>query len=148
MGSIPGSGRSPGGGNGNRFQFSCQENPMDRGAWWAMVHGVTESGTQLKWLSSSIPAFIIKLKHRACPGQLLSESHSVMSDSLQPHGLYSPWNSPGQNTGVDNRSLLQRIFLTQELNWGLLHCRWILYQLSSQGSLSIYLSLYISIECL
>ena len=44
-GSIPGSGRSPGGGHGNALQFSCLENPMDRGAWWATVHGVTESET-------------------------------------------------------------------------------------------------------
>ena len=98
-----------------------------------------------------------------------------MSDSLWPHGLYSSWNSPGQNTGVgslsllqgifptqglnpgwpptlqedslpaepqakpkntrvDNLSLLQQIFPTQESNWGLLHCRWILYQLSYEGS--------------
>ena len=63
-----------------------------------------------------------------------SESRSVMSDSLQPHGLYSPWNSPGQKTGVDSLSLLQGIFPTQELNLGLLHCRWILYQLSHMGS--------------
>ena len=93
-----------------------------------------------------------------------------MSDSLQPHGLFSQWNSPGQNTGVGSLflpqgifpnpeteprspslhadflpvepqgkpkntgvgslSLLQGIFLTQESNRGLLHCRWILYQLS------------------
>jgi len=97
-----------------------------------------------------------------------------MSDSLRSHGLYSPCNSPGQNTGVDSLSLLQgnlpnpgieprspslqadsspveppgkpkntgvgslsllqQIFPTQELNQGLLHCRWILYQLSYQGS--------------
>ena len=97
-----------------------------------------------------------------------------LSDSFWPHGLYSPWNSPGQNTGVGSLSLLQgnlpnpgikprssslqadslpaeppgkpkntgvrspsllqQIFPTQELNWGLLHCRWILYQLSHQGS--------------
>ena len=61
-------------------------------------------------------------------------SHSVMSESLQPHGLYSPWNYLGQNTGVGSLSLLQGIFLTQELNRGLLHCRQILYQLSYQGS--------------
>ena len=42
-GSIPGSGRSPGGGHGNPLQCSCLENPMDRGAWWATVHGVTKS---------------------------------------------------------------------------------------------------------
>ena len=97
-----------------------------------------------------------------------------MSDSLETHGLYSPWNSPGQNTGVGSLfpspgdllnpgikprspalqvdslpaepqrkskntwvgslSLLQRIFPTQESNQGLLHCRWILYQLSYRGS--------------
>ena len=103
-----------------------------------------------------------------------SENHSVMSDCLQPHGLYSPWNFPNQNTGegslsllqgifpiqgsnprcptlqvdslpaesqgkskntgVGSLSLLQWIFPTQEFYQGLLHCRQILYQLSSQGS--------------
>ena len=57
-----------------------------------------------------------------------------MSNSLRPHGLHSQWNSPGQNTGVGGLSLLQGIFPTQELNPGLLHCRWILYQLSHKGS--------------
>ena len=57
-----------------------------------------------------------------------------MSDSLQLHGLYSLWNSPGQNTGVVCHFLLQGIFPTKGLNPGLLHCRQILYQLSSQGS--------------
>ena len=47
-GSIPGSGRSPGGGHGNPLQYSCLENPMDRGAWPAMVHRVTRSQTRLK----------------------------------------------------------------------------------------------------
>ena len=103
-----------------------------------------------------------------------SESLSVMSNSLGPHGLYSPWNSPGQNTGVGSLSLLhgifptqglkprspalqadylpakplgkprntgvgslyflQGIFPTQELNWDLLHCRWVLFLLSYQRS--------------
>ena len=45
--SIPGWGRSPGEGNGSPLQYSCLENPMDRGAWWAIVHGVTKSRTQL-----------------------------------------------------------------------------------------------------
>ena len=63
-----------------------------------------------------------------------SESHSVMSNSLQPHGLYSPWNSPGQNTGVSSHSLLQGIFPTQGSNPGLPHYRRILHQLSHQGS--------------
>ena len=46
-GLIPGSGRSPGGGHGNPLQCSCLENPMDRGAWWSIVHGVTKARTQL-----------------------------------------------------------------------------------------------------
>ena len=62
-----------------------------------------------------------------------SESHSVVSDSLRPHGLYSPWNSPGQNTGVAI-SLIQGIFPAQGSNPNLLHSRWILYQLSRKGS--------------
>ena len=59
-------------------------------------------------------------------------SHSGMSNSLRPHGLYSPWNSPCQNTGVGSLSLLQGIFPTKGLNPGLSHCRRILYQLSHQ----------------
>ena len=50
VGSIPGSGRSPREGNGNPLQYSCLENPMDRGAWWAPVHGVAKSQTHLKRL--------------------------------------------------------------------------------------------------
>ena len=63
--------------------------------------------------------------------KFLSESFSVISDSLPPHGL----NSPGKNTGVGSHFLLQGTFPTQGLNPGLPHCRWILYQLRHQGSL-------------
>ena len=63
-----------------------------------------------------------------------SESRSVLSDSLWPHVLYSPWNSPGQNTRVGRLSLLQGIFPTQGSNPGLPHCRRILYQLSHKGN--------------
>ena len=69
-----------------------------------------------------------------------------MSDSLWLHGLYSPWNSPGQNTGVGNLSLLQGIFPTQELNRGLLHCRWTLHHLSYQGSPSTPLTHYLCVN--
>ena len=62
------------------------------------------------------------------------ENDSVMSDSLWPHGLYSPWNSPGQNTGVGCLSFLQGIFPAQGSNPGLPYCRQILYQLSHKGS--------------
>ena len=63
-----------------------------------------------------------------------SESHSVMSNSLWPHGLYSLQNSPGQNTAVCSHPLLQWIFPTQGSNPGLPYCRQILYQLNHQGS--------------
>ena len=63
-----------------------------------------------------------------------SGSCSVVSNSLWPHGLYSPWTSPGQNTGVGSLSLLQGIFPTQGSNPDPPHCRWILYQLSHKGS--------------
>ena len=59
-------------------------------------------------------------------------SLSVGSDSLRPHGLYSPWTSPGQNTGPGSFSLLQGIFPTQGLNPGLLDQRLIFYQLSTR----------------
>ena len=70
---------------------------------------------------------------------LLSVNHSVMSNSLGPHALYSPrllspWTSPGKDVGVGSHSLLQGIFMTQGLNLVLLHCRQILYQVSHQGS--------------
>ena len=79
-------------------------------------------------------------KHRVCFTETLlwSQSCSVMtfseskSPSSWPHGLYSPWNSPGQNTGVGSLSFLQGIFPTQGLNSGLPHYRWISYQLSHQ----------------
>ena len=64
-------------------------------------------------------------------------SWSVVSNSLRPHGLYSPWNSLGQNTGVGSLSLLQGIFPTLGSNPGLLHCRRILHQLSHQGILQL-----------
>ena len=73
-------------------------------------------------------------KDEYCMKESESESCSVMSNSLQPHGLYSPWNSPDQNTGVGSLSLLQGIFPTQGSNPGFPHCRRILYQLSHKGS--------------
>ena len=69
------------------------------------------------------------------PKTWIGESGSVVFDSLWPHGLYCPWNSPDQNTGVEySLSLLQGIFATQELNPGFPQRRQILYQLSHKGS--------------
>ena len=83
------------------------------------------------WRLFLTPAFPFSRSHSySCS----IESHSVMSDSLWPHGLYSPRNSPGQNTGVGCHSLHQGIFPTQGSNPGLPHCRQIIYQLSHQES--------------
>ena len=68
-----------------------------------------------------------------CSRKVKSESCSVVSYSLQPHGVYSPWSPPDHYMGVGSLSLLQGIFLTHELNRGLLRYRRILYQLSYQG---------------
>ena len=81
-----------------------------------------------------------------------SQSCSVVFDSLWSHGLYSPWSSLGQNTGVGSFSLLQVLFPNQGLNPGLPHCRWILYQLSHKGSpkiivTAIYRALIICSAC-
>ena len=62
------------------------------------------------------------------------KSHLVVSHLLQPHGLYSPWNSSGQSTGVGSLCLLQGIFPAQKSNPGRLHWKWILYQLSHKRS--------------
>ena len=58
MGSIPGLGRSPGGGHGNPFQYSCLENSMDRGTWQTIVHIITKSWTRLKQLSMHAYAYV------------------------------------------------------------------------------------------
>ena len=86
VGSIPGSGRSPGGGHGNSLQYSCLENPMDRGAWRDTIHRVAKSRTWLKrehaytlLMNEEFMAII------TCESE--SVSHSVVSDSLRPHGL-------------------------------------------------------------
>ena len=68
-----------------------------------------------------------------------SENHSVVSDSLQLHGLYSPWNSPGQNTGVGSLSLLKGIFPMQGSNPGLPHCRRISLPAEPPGKSKVWL---------
>ena len=71
MGSIPGSGRSPGEGHGNPLQYSCQENPMDRGAWLTTDHGVTKSWTRLKRLNMhACNSILKKLYHFIFPSTL------------------------------------------------------------------------------
>ena len=205
MGSVPGLRRSPGERNGNPFQYSYLGNTMDRGACWATVQLVKKESDMTSWLKNDntwqimpkkdmIKYYTYTLNNRiqicinfnltvieiySCVHALLSESCSAMSNSLWPHGLYSTWNSRGQNTPgkisflqgifptqgsnpglpalqadflpaelqekpkntrVGSLPLLQWIFLTQESNRGLLHCRQILYQPSYQGSLHALLN--------
>ena len=79
--------------------------------------------------NSSSPAFWMMCS--VCKWKCKLLSHVQL---FATHGLYDPWNSPGQNTGVGSLSLLQGIFPTQGSNQGLLHCRQILYQMSHKGS--------------
>ena len=97
--------------------------------------------SQSAWISTLWSFFLEAIAFLSCLEKFdmfESESHSVMSNSLWPHRSYSPWNSPGQNTGVGSHSLLQRIFPTQGSNPILPHYRWILYQLSHQGSPKLF----------
>ena len=96
MGSIPGLGRSPGVGNGNPLQFSCLEDPMDRGAWWATVHGVAKSQTQLKQLS--MHAVLCKLcsgitshvRVTSCPSSpLITQLITLLPTSGDPQTIVS-----------------------------------------------------------
>ena len=104
LGSIPGSGRSSGEGTGTPLQYPCRENPMDGGAWEAIVHGLAKSRTRLSDFTF-----------------LSFKSLSVAHDSLwlcgpQSTRLLWPWSSPGKNTGVGCHFLLQGIFPTQGSN--------------------------------
>ena len=130
-------------------------NPMDSSLPGSSVHGNSQARI-LKWVaisSSRGSSWLRDQTHIACVSHIdrwilhhcttweaqvsiesESESCSVVSKSLRSHGLYSPWNSSGQNTGVGSLSFLQGIFPTQGSNPGLSHCRQILYQLSHKGS--------------
>ena len=107
--------------------FPCMAKKFTDKSW--TIHHSEKCG---KKPQISIDKWIIKVMYSFSESE--SEICSVLSDSLRPHGIYSPWNSPGQNTGVGSFSLLQGIFPTQGLNSGLSHCRWILYQLRNKGS--------------
>ena len=123
------------------IQFTARVGLLKGCVHWAHPQSPVPHGQTALKLSLSLPhqhLFLQNYNHNNRSTFHFNEkwkwkSHSL-SDSLQPHGLYSPWNSPGQNTGVGSHSLLQGTFPTQESNQGLWRCRWILYQLSYQGS--------------
>ena len=143
VGSIPGSERPSGEGHGNPLQYSCLENPMDRGAWWARVHRVAKSRTQLKQLSmqpfSRVGEWLFKRLWFLSYAKEMKWKALSCVWFLRPHGLeytrlLCPWDPPGKNTGVGCHFLLQGIFPIQESNRSLLHYRQILYWLSYEGS--------------
>ena len=80
---IPGSGKSPGRGHGNPLQYSCLENPLDRGAWWSVVHGVTQSQTRLKGLS--MHAFLILI--------FFCFLSSITHGTLTPYWSFITWET-------------------------------------------------------
>ena len=94
----------------------------------------TSSEIQMGWAFNKLVNSFGTISNSTVNFESESESHSFLSESLEPHGLSSPWNSPGQNTGVSSLSLLQGNFPTQGMNPGFPHCRPILNQLSHKGS--------------
>ena len=80
LGSIPGSGRSPGGRNGNPLQNSCLENSMDRGAWWATVHGVAKCQTQLRGDGGDGCGEFLGITF--CPLEILNHMNTLLTQRL------------------------------------------------------------------
>ena len=85
-GSVPGLGRSPGGGHGNLLQYSCLENPMDRGAWRATIHRVAKNRTRLKWLSTF--ACVVWRAASWLRGQIISDTERPWEIYLSARNLY------------------------------------------------------------
>ena len=88
MGSIPGLGRSPGGGNANPLQYSCLENPMDRGAWWATIHRDAKSQT---WLNMHVKQLL-----PAWRSLFPKRGHNFLKDfciMAVPNDWWIPWSS-------------------------------------------------------
>ena len=104
LGLSPGSGRSPGEGNGNPLQYSCMENPMDRGAWQATVHGVAKSWTQQSNFTFTFSRLIQWFL--SASAQFSQFSLSVVSDPLRPHESQHarpPCPSPTPRVHSDSR---------------------------------------------
>ena len=116
--------------------------PMGQSTPGSTVHGISQARI-LEWVSILSPKDLpnpgVKPRSSALAGRFfitvkVKVKVTQLCLTLRPCGLYSPWNSPGQNTGVGSLSFLQGIFPTQGSNPGLLNCRWVLYQLSHKGS--------------
>ena len=120
---------------------------LRQGWWWAWCPGVLPgcgTASQAEGLSFAANSrdfghcwLLIRVTRRSKWRCCCCSAAQLCPTLWDPHRLYSPWNSSGQNTGMDSHFLLQGIFPTQGSNPGLPHCRRILYQLSYQGSLRI-----------
>ena len=92
LGLIPRLGRSPGEGNGNPHQNSCQENSMDRGSWWATVHGVAELDvTERLYFLSLGPQWILPQKQLCGLGQLMGSSYKTKADLSPAWNQFAVW---------------------------------------------------------
>ena len=108
LGSIPGSGRAPGEGNGNPLQYSCLENSMDGGAWWATVHWVTKSWTQLS-------NFTFTFKHCVNGFTLLWKLFSMMKMRIcRNWNAEGMWNWREREMATHSSILAWRIMWTEE----------------------------------
>ena len=104
---------------------------LSLGLEWKLTSSSPVATAEFSKFAGILSAALAQLRYRCNLSEVKwSKSHSVMSNSLRAHRLNSPWNSPGQNTGL---FLLQGVFPTQGLNPGFLYCRHILYQLSHKG---------------
>ena len=92
LGLIPGSGRSPGGGNGNPLQYSCLDNPMDRRAWQATVHRVTRVGCNLVTKPPALPPRLPSIWYTQCFG--FGHSYGCVEKAMAPHSSTLAWKIP------------------------------------------------------
>ena len=123
-------GKIPGEGNGNPLQYSCLRNPIDRGAWWAAVHGVTKVQTWLSnwahistcfcskitWLENNLYSQYISY---VCVCVLVTQLCLTLWDSMDcsPLGSPCPWDSPGKNTGVGCPTFSRASFQLRDWTW-------------------------------
>ena len=117
-GSITGWGRSPGEGNGNPLQYSCLENSMDRGAWWATVHGVAKSQTRLNdFTSLQTMVELMKIMGTSFKGSHACTATSAPSPAAGCHRPMPPLETPGHSRA----SLGQSCGVTVPFSWVMVH---------------------------
>ena len=110
-------------------------DPMDSSPLPSSVLGILQTRL-LEWVAISSSRGSSQFRYQICISCIscITGRFFTCWTTGEAPWIYSPWNSPDQNTGVGSLSLLQGIFPTQGSNPGLSHCRWILYQLSHKGS--------------